>query len=142
MKRVELNILNRVKADLEMQLGINVPNLKFTFKENLLKMNNLSLKFDGSIAMPNDDIDIDIKFSSPRSEFKDIISLIPAIYKNDFSDLKSSGSMELSGAVKGIYNDDKLPAFNIALNVKDGNFQYPSLPTPINNVNVNMLDSK
>ena len=134
-----IKYLNGVKAELEMLLGINVPNMKFTFNENLLKVNNLSLKFDGSIAMPNDDIDIDIKYSSPRSEFRDIISLIPTIYKNDFSDLKSSGSMELSGGVKGIYNDDKLPAFNIALNVKDGNFKYPTLPTPINNVNLNML---
>lgn len=133
-----IKFLNKVKANLDMQLAINVPNMKFVFKENKLMINNLLLEFDGSVAMPSDEIDIDLKFSSPRSEFKDIISLIPAIYKNDFSELKSSGTMDLTGAVVGKMSDDQLPSFNISLNVNNGSFQYPDLPTPINNVNLKL----
>lgn len=138
-----VKFLNKVYANLEMQLAINVPNMKFVFKENKLMINNLLLEFDGSIEMPSDDIDIDFKFSSQRSDFKDIISLIPAIYKNDFSELKSSGTMDLKGAVLGKMSEENLPSFNILLNVNNGNFQYPDLPTPINNVNLKLeIDNK
>ncbi len=130
-----IKYLNGVKTRLDMQIGINLPQMKFTLQDNELIMNNLLVNFDGTVAMSGEDPDVDLTFSSPRSEFRDIISLIPAIYKNDFSDLKSSGNMELSGIVKGKMTDDKFPAFNIELKVKDGNFQYPNLPTPINNVN-------
>ncbi len=130
-----IKYLNGVKTRLDMQIGINLPQMKFTLQDNELIMNNLLVNFDGTVAMSGEDPDVDLTFSSPRSEFRDIISLIPAIYKNDFSDLKSSGNMELSGSVKGKMTDEKFPAFNIELKVKDGNFQYPDLPTPINNVN-------
>jgi AsmA-like C-terminal region/AsmA family len=129
-----IKYLNKVKTSLGMSLGMNIPNMIFTLKENELSINNLSLNFDGSIAMPEEDIDIDLKFKSPRAEFKDIISLIPAIYKNEFDDIKSSGSMELAGHVKGVYSENRLPSFNIDLKVADGNFKYPDLPTPVNNV--------
>ena len=133
-----IKYLNRVKTNLDMQIGINLPQMKFTLQDNELLLNNLLVKFDGMVAMPAEDIDIDLTFSSPRSEFKDIISLIPAIYKNDFNDLKTSGKMELSGSVKGKMTEEKFPAFNIDLKVKEGNFKYPDLPTPVNNVNADL----
>ncbi len=133
-----IKYLNSVKATLDMLIGINIPQMKFTLQDNELLLNNLLVNFDGMVAMPDEDIDLDLTFSSPRSQFKDIISLIPAIYKNDFNALKSSGEMELLGSVKGKMTDNKFPAFNIDLKVKDGNFQYPDLPTPVNNVNADL----
>lgn len=133
-----IKYFNSVKANLDMLIDINLKKMKFILKENKLSLNNLLVKFDGSIAMPSDNIDIDLTFSSPRSDFKDIISLIPAIYKNDFNDLKTSGKMKLSGMVKGLMTKDKFPTFNLDLKVSDGNFQYPDLPTPVNNVNANL----
>ncbi len=136
-----IKYLNKVKSSLDMNLGVNLPNMKFILKDNNLSINNLNLKFDGSVSMPSDDIDIDLKFNSPSSEFKDIISLIPAIYKNNFADINSSGNMELAGFVNGTLSENKLPGFNIRLKVTDGNFQYPDLPTPVNNVNIDMIVS-
>ncbi|MCB0729482.1 MAG: AsmA family protein [Ignavibacteriae bacterium] len=133
-----IKYLNKVKTALDMQLGINFPNNKFTLQDNSLALNNLILNFEGSIAMPGNDIDLDLKFNSPRSDFKDIISLIPAIYKNDFSNIQSSGKMEVAGLIKGKMTETKLPAFNLDLKVADGNFKYPDLPTPINNVQLNL----
>lgn len=133
-----IKYLNKVKTNLDMQIGINLPNMKFTLKDNALRLNNLLLKFNGMLAMPEEGIDINLSFSSPRSDFKDIISLIPAIYKNDFSELESSGKMSLEGNVKGLMTENKLPAFNLNLTVNEGRFRYPDLPTPINDVNITL----
>jgi ribosomal protein L12E/L44/L45/RPP1/RPP2 len=46
--------------------------------------------------------------------------------------------MALAGNIKGKMTEDKFPAFNIDLKVKDGNFQYPDLSTPVNNVNADL----
>src|SRR5207342_2921849 len=63
---------------------------------------------------------------------------IPGIYKNDFKNLKSSGTMAFDGFVKGTYNDHSMPAYGLNLNIQNGQFQYPSLPTSVNNVQVDL----
>src|SRR3569833_3234764 len=79
---------------------------------------------------------MDIKFDAPSNEFKNILSLVPAIYKNDFDKLKTSGTAAFKGFVKGVYSPTELPAYSVDLNIKDGFFQYPDLPQPVKNVQV------
>lgn len=128
--------LNKVKANLEMELAVNLPLFKFEFRNNELMLNNLPIKFDGWMSMPDEDILMDFNFNSPSRDFKNIISLIPAIYKNNFNDIESSGKIKLSGNVKGELSDIKIPTFDILLNVQNGKFKYPDLPISINNVNL------
>ena len=47
--------------------------------------------------------------------------------------------MSFSGKVKGIYNDSSMPAYNVSLKVANGLISYPDLPTPIRNINIDML---
>ncbi len=126
--------LNKVKTSLDMELDVNNKENKFTLNENKLSLNNLLLKFDGIITV-RENIGMNLKFNSARSNFKDIISLIPTIYKNDFVDLESSGSMNISGNVNGFLTEEKIPTFDLTLSVENGMFKYSDLPTPINNVN-------
>ena len=77
---------------------------------------------------------MDIKFNAPSTEFKTLLSLVPAIYNNDFAKIKTSGKAVFNGFVKGEYNSVKMPAYNINLNVEDGFFQYPDLPQPVKNI--------
>ena len=130
--------LNKVKAALNLTLNADVPSKKFTLKENELSINNLKLKFDGSVQNKEKSTVLDLKFESPETNFKDFISLIPAIYSQNFNDLKSSGKLSFSGNVKGVYSENHLPEFTIALKVVNGMFQYPKLPTPVKNVNIDL----
>ncbi len=130
--------LNRVKADLLMELDVNMKDKKFLLKNNQLKINNLVFNLNGGVELPNDEIFVDFKFDSPTSSFKDILSLIPAIYKNNFAELKASGNASLNGMVKGKMGENIIPAFSIKLNVDNANFSYPDLPVPVNNVNVDL----
>lgn len=136
-----ISYLSGAKVQLDMDLDANLNQKRFTFEKNEFRLNNLSLKFDGFIARPDSNITMDLTFESLRTDFKDIVSLIPAAFSKDFNDLKSSGKMSLKGSAKGIYNKNMLPSFNIRLTVVNGYFQYPKLPTPVRDVNMDMTVS-
>jgi uncharacterized protein involved in outer membrane biogenesis len=67
------NAVTAVKADLDMDM----PNMKFTFKENEATVNKLVLGFDGWFAMPTDDYAMDIKWDTKKSDFATLLSLVP-----------------------------------------------------------------
>lgn len=131
-----ITYLNEAKTDIDFTINIDMPNSKYTFKENEFGFNALKLNFDGFIAMLDDDIEMDLKFGSPQTDFKSILSMIPAAYTSDFGSVKASGKMGLDGTVKGIYNSSKMPALDINLSVANGSFKYPDLPLGMNNINV------
>lgn len=133
-----VSYLYNVKTSLKADLDIDNKNSKYTFKENELSLNDFPVKFDGYISMPGNDIDMDIKFNSPKTDFKHLMSLIPGVYKESFKDVQSSGKMAFNGFVKGKYNDTTMPGFGLNLSVDNGKFKYPSLPSSINNVNLKL----
>ncbi len=133
-----VNYLNKVHTRLKADFDVDAASQKYTLTENELRLNELVLKFDGTIAMAGEDTNLDLTFSAPQTDFKNIISLIPAIYSKDFASLKSSGQLALEGKVKGTSNEKQVPSFEIKLQINNGMFQYPQLPTAVNNVNVDL----
>jgi len=130
--------LNRVKLDLKFDLDMDLPNSKYTFNENSLQLNQLFLGFDGWVAMPGDDIDMDLTFMTRETTFKSILSLIPAVYATDFESIETDGKLALNGFAKGTMRDDALPAFDLKLNVADARFQYPDLPKSVEGIQVDL----
>ena len=55
--------------------------------------------------MPGDDIETDLQFGTEQTSFKTLLSLVPAVYMNDYADLKASGDFTMSGSAKGVYSD-------------------------------------
>ena len=88
------------------------------------------------MEMNGADIGMDIKYAAVKNDFKDFLSLIPAIYSSSFKDLQSKGKLGFDGFVKGIYNEKQLPAFAFNLMVENGWFKYPALPAPVENVGI------
>jgi hypothetical protein len=131
-----VSYLNKVKTDIDFTINMDMNNSKYTFKENEVNLNALQLNFDGFVAMPGDDIDMDLTFGSPQTDFKAILSMIPAAYTSDFSSVKASGKIGLNGTIKGVYNSTKMPALDVNLSVANGSFQYPDLPLGMTNINV------
>jgi hypothetical protein len=123
---------------MKVNMEMDMPNFKFTFKENEFNLNELGLGLDGFIAMPKEDIDMDIKFLCKQAEFKSLLSLVPAVYAKDFASIKTSGKLALNGHAKGTYNEKSLPGFGVHLEVKDAMFKYPSLPKSVNNIQINL----
>lgn len=127
------------KFDADMKMNIDLDKMKFTFQENTFKLNEFGFAFDGFVGLPEDaDLELDITMSTPDTDFKNILSLVPGVFMEGFEELKTSGSLVFDGEVKGKMVGDQLPSYALNLVVKDGMFQYPDLPTAVNNVNVDL----
>lgn len=133
-----INYINKAKTNIKANMDVDMPNFKFTFKENEIQLNELFLGVDGYFAMPKEDMDMDMKFSAKKTDFKNILSLVPAVYSKDFASVKTSGRLALEGFVKGIYNDNKMPAFGARILIDNGMFQYPSLPKAVKDIMVDV----
>ena len=131
--------LNGQHLNADVVMNMNLKNFKFTFKDNKVTVNDFPLSFNGYFAMPKEDIDMDINFASKDASIKSLYSLIPAAYTEDYKIIKAEGNMSFSGFVKGIYNEHSMPAFKVKLDAKDGKIQYPDLPVPITNINIDLL---
>ncbi|MEX1188842.1 MAG: AsmA-like C-terminal region-containing protein [Bacteroidia bacterium] len=128
--------LSKTKINYDAQFSLDLKNSKYSFLENELTVNDLVLRFAGFIAMPGDDIDMDITYEAVKNEVKSFISLIPGSFTEDFKDVKSSGKLDFNGFVKGKYNDKSIPGFAFNLNIENGNVQYPALPRALSNMQV------
>ncbi|MCD4694784.1 MAG: hypothetical protein K8S16_00980 [Bacteroidales bacterium] len=124
-----VNYVADIDADLKNEI--------YTLKKNTLEMNQLTVQFDGSVSMVNEDINIVMAFNSPGTDFKHFLSMVPAVYAKDFEAVETSGKLSFNGHVKGLYNEANLPSFDINLEVSDAMFKYPGLPEAVSNVNIN-----
>ena len=128
--------IQKTRAELVADIGMDLENMKFTFKENELSLNNLVLDFDGWLAMPGDDIDMDISYSSMNNDLAGLLSLVPSEYTADMEGVDASAEIGFSGYVKGVYNDNSMPGFGVDLNVSNGKVKYPDLPKSIQNMQI------
>ena len=125
--------------DADMVLGISEEYSKFTFKDNTAKLNDFGLAFDGWFKMNDTSYEMDINYKTEESTFKGLLSLVPGMYTDDFGNIETNGNVTFAGMVKGTFSDNQMPAFNLAVNVNDGMFKYPDLPTAIKNINMDLL---
>jgi AsmA-like C-terminal region len=128
--------LTKVKTAIDADIRIDNKQNSYTYSTDNIALNDLKISSNGTIKNLNGTgYNMDIKFKAPSTDFKNILSLIPAIYKSNFSDVKTSGSTIFSGFIKGIYNETQMPAYHTDIAVIDGFFQYPDLPKPMRNIN-------
>jgi hypothetical protein len=131
--------LSKAKAKGDAAINANWKDMKFTFAENKLQLNEIKANLDGWVSFPDEETtEMDIQLKAPETQFKDILSMIPAIYSNDFKDLKTSGKASLEASAKGKMKGETLPAFDAKLIVADAFFQYPSLPESVKNIRTNI----
>lgn len=128
--------LSNASVSAKMDIDANLAENKYTFKENEFHLNAIKAGLDGWIAMKDPAMQMDLKLKTNEVGFKEILSLVPAIYAKNFSDLKTDGKASLSGYAKGTLQGDTVPAFNIDMQVKNAMFHYPSLPAGVDQINV------
>lgn len=126
--------LRNVKTDLKADLDMDMPNMKFTFKDNEATVNQLVLGMDGWLAMPKDDIDMDLKWNTKKNDLATLLSLVPAEFAGNLNGVDMSGKAAFSGYVKGKYNDNTMPGFGVTINVDNGRFKYPDLPGEVKDI--------
>ncbi len=125
-----------VTVRLDALINADLKNEVYSFRENELRINELALRFDGTVALAGGDPDIQLSFEATENTFRNFLSLVPAIYLKDFADIRTSGRLSFAGFVKGTYTENTLPAFGLDIMVADGEFSYPGLPSSVSNINL------
>ncbi len=131
--------LSKIKGLANATVDADMEKIKFTFVESDLQLNDVKASIDGSLAMVGEEgMDFDLKLKAPETQFKDILSILPAMYTEDFKDIKTSGTASMDGFIKGLMQGEQYPAFDFKLLINNAMFQYPSLPKSVDNINVEM----
>lgn len=129
LSEADFSLNGDIKADLK--------NNIFTVKGVKTSLNAITLSLDGWLKiLPTGGYGMDMKLGAKEMQFKDILSLIPAVYSKDFEDIKTSGKVKFDAFAKGVYNDSVIPAFGLNLVVSDASFKYPALPKSIDKINI------
>ena len=127
--------LNGVRLDITANVAADMAKKIYQIKDGTsLGVNALRLDASGRMAQQGRNYALDLAFAAPKAQFKEILSLVPAVYKHDFDRLKTSGSVALQGQVKGEYGKKAFPAFSLAAQVQNGSFQYPNLALPARDI--------
>jgi hypothetical protein len=126
--------LRKVRLDLSTDVAADLAKQSFTLKESGVRLNELTLAFSGSVASADDRMMLDLAFGAPKTEFKHILSLVPAVYTRDFESVQASGSLAVSGKVKGEYAERAFPSLTLNAKVENGEFRYPDLPLPARDI--------
>lgn len=125
---VDIGLKADVDADLE--------KMRFVLSDNELSVNAIKMALDGWVEMPEGRMAMDLKLKSSEVGLREVLSLVPAFYLNDFGKLTASGNLSLDAWVKGELVGEQLPAFRMALDVKDGSFKYAGLPQAVTGIRI------
>jgi len=124
----------KLEADIEMDLD----QMRFTFKENEAFINQLPLEFDGFVQIFDDRQELNIKFSTPDSDFKNLLALVPEAYAGNLDGIDTKGEFSLDGKLYGKIDDTYIPKIDIELSSEDSEFQYETLPNKMEDINLDL----
>ena len=128
--------LSNVEIATRMNVDADFANGKYTLEDNMFRLNAIETNLDGWLAMKGEAMDMDLKLNTNSVGFKELLSLIPAIYAKDFEKLKTDGSATLSAYAKGTLQGDTVPQFKADLTVENAMFRYPDLPAGVDKINI------
>lgn len=119
-------------------LNIDYEMMDISIQENELLVNRLPLEVTGMIQMPNDTMHFDLQLKTKESGFDNFMALVPPEYEEYMEGFQTSGTASITGTVNGFYYEEEYPAFNLKLDVSDGNLHYTDLPEQIKNISADV----
>jgi len=134
-----VRLLSNVKANLHATIAANFQNETYTLKSNELKINDITLCFDGWFAMLKDGYRMNLNLVTPTVSFKSLLSLIPPLYSADYKSMKADGKVAMSGFINGVYDQNQFPSFRFSLSLIDGWLQYPELKQSVTGINLQLI---
>lgn len=128
------------KAEMEIKANFDIQDdfREYNLKDNEIRLNQLLLKANGTILLPEDGMGLDLEYESARTDLVSLLSLIPEAYMPNLAGLETGGTADLSGTVKGHYDDNSFPGFSLRAQLNDGRIQYPDLPENVEDIFMNL----
>lgn len=131
-----ITYLKNAKIGADITAEADLKNNLFTLKDNTFSLNAIETSLNGWLKILPNGYDMDMTMNTSKVQFKDILSLIPAIYSKDFETIKTEGTIAMKATAKGVMQGDTLPAFDVNIAIGNAMFQYPSLPQSVKDIQV------
>jgi hypothetical protein len=123
------------KTRMELSMHVDSKTHTWSFNTDQITFNDLKLHTEGFFQWTNDSsYNMNIKFKAPSTQFKNILSMLPALYKKDFASIESNGQVNFNGFIRGKYDDTHTPAYHTNLYIQNGYFKYPDLSVPVEHI--------
>ncbi|MCC9135684.1 AsmA-like C-terminal region-containing protein [Pontibacter silvestris] len=133
------NYIENAKLNADVTLAMDLEKSLYTFKDNNIRINEFPFQFSGTILLPDADyMDYDLTFKATETDFRNVLSIVPGMYSEQFEDIKTEGKLSFDGFFKGRMTDSLMPSYGVDLKIIEGMFKYPDLPEAAHNINVDM----
>src|SRR5690606_28248812 len=119
-------------------IQMDLENLRYTFLENQATVNQLPLTFEGWVQVNEDYNELDLKFKTPSSDFKNFLAVIPEVYAKNIENVQTNGDFVVNGMIKGIVDDTYIPQMDIRVTSNNASFKYPDLPKSVQDINLDV----
>ena len=129
-----VNYLNQNKIALDAVIEMNLPQQRYTFKENEALINQLPLVFEGFVQVNESNNELDLSFKTPSSDFKNFLGVIPEVYAKNLDGVTTTGDFTVNGKISGIVDEERIPMMNIEIQSQNASFKYPDLPKAVQDI--------
>ena len=127
----------QVEADVNARIT-NSDTMFIELEKNRFQLNEFELGMAGGLDMWEEDMRFNLSFKSAKSDFRSLLSLVPAVYKEDFAGADIKGGIVFDGFLKGILSETQYPSFGLNMRVNSGSIQYPDLPQNIKEITMDL----
>jgi AsmA protein len=114
------------KVDADLLTAIDTKSLKFEFKRNDLKINQLPIRFKGLISILKSGYDIDFIIGTRDAKLKELLSLLPKRFLPWLDNTKVAGNVGMFASLKGRYQVESqtFPNAEFGFKIQKGKLQY------------------
>lgn len=130
------------KADVRLitPLDATLSTMKVNLGASQFALNNIFIDFIGDVAMPDEDVVVDLDIKTNTLIVEELIELIPTSMREELLDgIDVKGELQFAAKVEGTYNENSMPAVNAEIKYDKGMISMPELlPYPVTNFNTHI----
>lgn len=136
----EEKLLDKANIRMISPLNATLSTMNVEFGASQFALNNIFVDLIGKVAMPNDDIVVDLDIKTNTMIVKELIELVPASMREELlAGIDVEGELQITADVHGVYNEESMPVVNATLTYNKGMVSMPEmLPYPLTNLNTSI----
>ena len=128
-------LVNKIATSLRTDITVDRQTAVWKLKDTELNVNGIQLDVNGAFRRDTvaKTIGMDLEDGLHAPSMETVLRMIPKAYVKD-SKVSAKGEVTVSGRVRGVYGDKKLPAVSLKIGIKEASAQYKGLPYGIDEV--------
>lgn len=128
-------LVNKIATSLRTDIMVDRQTAVWKLKDTELDVNGIRLDVNGAFWRDTvaKTIGMDLEYGLHAPSMETVLRMIPKSYVKD-SKVSAKGEVTVSGRVRGVYGDKKLPAVSLKIGIKEASAQYKGLPYGIDEV--------